>query len=382
MHLLPPSHQGPWASLTAQRYGELFTLRIASTTWVFLNSSRVVTDLLEKRSAIYSSRPRMPFASECMSGGCRVVVMPYGERWRSVRKIMHGILNGRNAELFRGFQERESERLVGEVLRRPEGWWAANQRYANGVVMGVVFGKGITSEEGAEGLGKEGNGKSIFGPNGEEGANVLKKNGGGKSNIEKLFDTSQEFIAALQPGANLVDVFTFLDRLPTPLKWWIPRGKASFQRLLDVYGAEVRDLNQRVKNGTCPPCFATKFLDDPASEALGETQRLFALGSLMEAGSDTSRMTLSQIIAAAATDARWVRRAQEVMDRVLGVAERLPGLGDRGELRYLSAVVKEGWRWRPFAEIGMFSTCSSARRICCRLMEEFSWTLWNLSGVC
>ncbi|KAL5434679.1 hypothetical protein PMIN05_007652 [Paraphaeosphaeria minitans] len=285
MFEMPPYHQGPWAQELAQKYGEMFTLHIANTPWIFLNTPRAVSDLLETRSAIYSSRPRFPYASTLASSGCRVVLQPYGARWSAVRKVMHGILPAKNGGTFAPFQDVESRQLVADVL----------------------------------------------------------------------FDTSQEFIAALQPGANLVDTFHFLDRLPRPLKWWTRRGEEAFQRLLDVYGAEVDELKKRMERGACPPCFASKFLENPESERLGETQRLFALGSLIEAGSDTSRMTLSQIVAAAATDRRWVEEAQAALDRVCGVAARLPEFSDRGELPYLSAVVKEGFRWRPFAEI---DTCT------------------------
>ncbi|KAF9729672.1 cytochrome p450 [Paraphaeosphaeria minitans] len=324
MFEMPPYHQGPWAQELAQKYGEMFTLHIANTPWIFLNTPRAVSDLLETRSAIYSSRPRFPYASTLASSGCRVVLQPYGARWSAVRKVMHGILPAKNGGTFAPFQDVESRQLVADVYRHPGMWWKANQRFANGVVMGMVF-----WEEGCW---------------------------GGESNVDRLFDTSQEFIAALQPGANLVDTFHFLDRLPRPLKWWTRRGEEAFQRLLDVYGAEVDELKKRMERGACPPCFASKFLENPESERLGETQRLFALGSLIEAGSDTSRMTLSQIVAAAATDRRWVEEAQAALDRVCGVAARLPEFSDRGELPYLSAVVKEGFRWRPFAEIGMFHT--------------------------
>ncbi|KAF2117171.1 cytochrome P450 [Lophiotrema nucula] len=320
MFQMPPFHQGPWAKSMADKYGEMFTVKIASNTWVFLNSSRVVNDLLEKRSAIYSSRPRWPFTSDVMSGGCRMVMQPYGPQWRSIRKIMHSILNLKNAPTFAPFQDIESKQLVYEVLQKPEDWWKSNQRFANSVVMSVVFGKRMSKED---------------------------------QNVERLFDTSREFLAALQPGANLVDTFYVLDRLPGPLKWWRKRGEEAFERVTSVYKKEVEDLKIRIKEGRCPPCFATKFLEDPETEKLGKTQTLFALGSLMEAGSDTSRMTLSQIIAAAATDSRWVKKAQAEMDGVCGYAGRLPEFGDRKNLPYMSAVTKEGFRWRPFAEIGM-----------------------------
>lgn len=85
-----------------------------------------------------------------------------------------------------------------------------------------------------------------------------------------------------------------------------------------------------------------------------EVQKLFVFGTLMEAGSDTSRVTLGQIIAGAATYPDWVKRARAQLDEVCGSnAERLPEWEDRERLNYISAVVKEGFRWRPnIAEIG------------------------------
>ncbi|KAF2472380.1 cytochrome P450 [Lindgomyces ingoldianus] len=320
MFQMPPFHQGPWAKEMAEKYGEMFTIKVADNTWVFLNSSRTVNALLEKRSAIYSSRPRFPYTSTLMSGGCRMVVQPYGPQWRSIRKIMHSILNIKNAATFAPFQDLESRHLVWDYLCKPEEWFRANQRFANSVIMSVVFAKRAESSD---------------------------------ENIEKLFDTSREFIAALQPGANLVDTFYILDRLPKPLQWWRVRGNRAFQKVLKVYTTEVNDLKRRMTENKCPPCFATHFLSAPETAKLGETQTLFALGSLMEAGSDTSRMTLSQIIAAAAKDPRWVKKAQDELDAICGYAVRLPDFSDRHDLPYMSAVTKEGFRWRPFAEIGV-----------------------------
>ena len=250
-----------------------------------------------------------------------MVIQPYGPQWRSIRKIMHSILNIKNATTFAPFQELESKQLMYEVLQKSDKWYLANQRFANSVIMSITFGKRIMDRMDA--------------------------------NVQELFGTSQEFIEALQPGANLVDTFYILDSLPTPLKWWRKRGEKGHQRVLSCYQTEVDDLKRRMAKGTCPPCFATKFLEDPETEKLGRTQTLFALGSLMEAGSDTSRMTLSFLIAAAATDPRWVRKAQDELDAVCGYATRLPDFSDRPRLRYLSAVVKESFRWRPFTEIGM-----------------------------
>lgn len=121
-----------------------------------------------------------------------------------------------------------------------------------------------------------------------------------------------------------------------------------------VYQRELRKCQAKIKHGTQRQCFATDFIKSDIYNDMDETQRLFTLGSLMEAGSDTSRVTISQIIAGAATYPDWVVRAREALDAVCGSsAERLPEWSDKSNLKYISAVVKEGFRWRPnIAEIG------------------------------
>lgn len=121
-----------------------------------------------------------------------------------------------------------------------------------------------------------------------------------------------------------------------------------------VYRREVQKLEERIKNGTEKRCFGTDFLQTEEVRKMTETQKLFVFGTLMEAGSDTSRVTLGQIIAGAVTSPDWVERARAQLDEVCGHnAERLPQWEDRPRLKYISAVVKEGFRWRPnIAEIG------------------------------
>lgn len=109
-----------------------------------------------------------------------------------------------------------------------------------------------------------------------------------------------------------------------------------------------------MKDGTQRRCFAVDFLSSKEIEKMDEVQKLFVFGSLMEAGSDTSRVTIGQIIAGVITYPDWVQRARTELDSVCGAnGERLPQWEDRDRLPYITAVVKEGLRWRPnIAEIG------------------------------
>ncbi|KAL1896135.1 hypothetical protein Sste5346_004877 [Sporothrix stenoceras] len=318
---IPLIQQGPWAKKLAEKYGEMFTCKFGGTTWVFLNSSRVVTDLLERRAAIYNSRPPFPMTQGIISGDSRIVLMPYSEQWRMLRKIMHQILSARSLDVFLPFQELESRNLCWDYLEQPDRWWSANARYSNSVIMSVVFGRRSMLDD---------------------------------PDVVELLETMELFLENQQPGVNIVDAFLFLDKLPKFLQWWRPRGNRIFEQTREVYRREVKRLEERQENGTQRRCFATDFLETPEAKSMTEVQKLFLFGTLMEAGSDTTRVTLGQIIAGAVTSPDWVARAREHLDAVCGHnAERLPEFSDRPRLHYISAVVKEGFRWRPnIAEIG------------------------------
>lgn len=121
-----------------------------------------------------------------------------------------------------------------------------------------------------------------------------------------------------------------------------------------VYRRALDKVIRNTANGTQKDCFTMEFLKISEKENFTETQKLFCLGTLMEAGSDTSRVSIGQIIAGAATYPDWVARARAQLDAVCGHnAERLPVWEDREKMPYIAAVVKEGFRWRPnIAEIG------------------------------
>lgn len=156
---------------------------------------------MEKRSAIYSSRTHLPMTSEIMSGGNRILLMPYNDRWRAIRKIMHSILNKKNSPTFAPFQDLESKHLIYDYLHSPDKWYKANQRLANSVIMSVVFGKRMELED---------------------------------PKTRELLETSSEIIGAMQPGASVADALPFLENLPKPLQWWRPRGERAFQKCLKL----------------------------------------------------------------------------------------------------------------------------------------------------
>jgi cytochrome P450 len=109
---------------------EMMYVRLGGTNWIFLNSSRVVEDLLEKRSAIYSGRPVFAMVGELMSRGQRLVLQGYTQEWRELRRIHHQLLTGKAAETYKPSQELESEQALWEMLHEPEKWFLHTIRFA------------------------------------------------------------------------------------------------------------------------------------------------------------------------------------------------------------------------------------------------------------
>jgi hypothetical protein len=75
----------------AQKYGELFRTTSCTTTFVWINSRNAFKELIDRKSAIYSSRHPMPMTQDVVSAGKRILFMPYGREWRTLRQIIHKV---------------------------------------------------------------------------------------------------------------------------------------------------------------------------------------------------------------------------------------------------------------------------------------------------
>lgn len=110
--------------------------------------------------------------------------------------------------------------------------------------------------------------------------------------------------------------------------------------LLDMCGAEIDDWND-AESGTYPPCLRVGFSRIRRARRSAGCRGCLRLESDKNS-SDTSRMTLSQVVIPAAKDKIWVKEVRAAL-RDCGDAARMPESGNHGEPPYLSAAVKEGF---------------------------------------
>ena len=172
--------------------GFRFTLKFGRSYWVILNSRRVVNELLEKRTGIYSSRGSH-MAHTIVSGEKRMLVMPYGDMWRRQRRIMHQVLTSSQKPLFRPLQDLESKALMVDLLDKPTLWYLSLVRFSNSVIMSAIFGR-----------------RTVH----------------GDPDISAVYLAVEQLFPFTKPGASIVDSFPFLARIPylKSLQPWRRKG--------------------------------------------------------------------------------------------------------------------------------------------------------------
>lgn len=74
-------------SVLMHRSGEIMYISALGTGFLVLNSQRAAFDLLEKRSNIYSGRPRYISANEFLTESMALVLSPYGDLYVVVTQL-------------------------------------------------------------------------------------------------------------------------------------------------------------------------------------------------------------------------------------------------------------------------------------------------------
>jgi cytochrome P450 len=126
-----------------KKYGDVVYLQMGPTPTIILGSAQAAWDLLEKRGAIYSSRPRFIMGGELLSNGMRGLMAPYSNFWRRWRKLLHSGFMQRQSETYRPIQALESKVLMHELLTNPKDYRTHLERYAASVVVTVTYGRRV-----------------------------------------------------------------------------------------------------------------------------------------------------------------------------------------------------------------------------------------------
>ena len=308
----------------AKTFGPVVYTKMGAADWIWVNSASAAKELMDKRGSKYSSRPRMPMAFEATSGQNRQIFMPYGERWRTLRKTSHAALNLNASAYYKPVQDFESKQVLYELLHAKDdkAFYDINRRYSASVIMTVTYGHRVADWD--------------------------------DPYIKKIFEVLEHFTLMSEPGAWLVDVFPSLASLPSFLvqNWW-KKGRQWFEYDRQVYLDFYMDIVKQIKEGTAPNCFIKDFYEEGLEKSgIDDEQAAYAAGTLVEAGSESTSTVINAWILACQLFPNVVADAQEELDRVVG-PDRMPSYEDEDNLPYIRAMVKETLRFWPITKPGM-----------------------------
>ncbi|TFK18867.1 cytochrome P450 [Coprinopsis marcescibilis] len=306
-----------------KKYGSIISFYLGRKPLVVLGSLDAVTDLLEKKGNIYSSRPRFIVAGEILCRNMRGLGMPYGQRWRNWRSLMHASMSIEASAAYKPLQSAETKIMLRDILQNqdsPEKFPDFIRRYAVSVVTVVAYGRRIKTLE--------------------------------DHLVVKQQKIDEYYINSTVPGKFLVEIFPILTWLPKSLQWYRREPEEHYKKDVALLTELMEEVRERMKKGLAYPSTATRALEKQGAFGLDDLETAYALASPFGAGAGTTLATLDFFLLAMLIHPEAMRKAHEELDRVIG-RDRLPEYDDRDSLPYVNALIKEIMRWRPIAPIAV-----------------------------
>lgn len=306
----------PWRTYQewTKKYGPIFSVQYGLTTVIMLGTHESADALLNKRSSIYSSRPRLVMAGELVTKGLHVLLMTYGPRWRTHQKMQASCLNIRQSQAYRPLQDLESKQLMHDLVHSDD-FAKLYHRYTASLMFGLAYGR--------------------------------RSPAGDEPEIKGADQVNANFLDAAKVGRNIVDALPVLNVLPAFLAPWKHRAER-FWRL----ESGLHMSNLRLGMSTPSWNFTKQITRMKEAKEMPEIEVAYDIGIIYEAGLDTTNMALEIFTLAAVLNPEFVETARRELDAVVG-SERLPNFDDQSNLPYITAVAKETLRWRPVSAGGI-----------------------------
>ncbi|KAI0002868.1 cytochrome P450 [Russula compacta] len=308
------------------KYGDLIYLNAAGKPIVVLNSQRAAVDLLDRRSAIYSDRPRSIVACDIMTGGLVLALARYGDAWRRMRRAANEGFNKSAVKAYHETQTKEAILMACDCLVKPAQWDWHFRRAAASMILSVVYGyPTVRSEQ--------------------------------DHTVEYINDLSDRLTSAGSLGAHLVDFFSWMQYIPSSLARWKRNAEAWYKHDSAMLEGLLQTVEANIANGDDHQSVGAKLICEVERNKLSVRERSWFAGSMYIGGADTTSAMMGWWTLAMLTYPETQARAHAELDAVVG-RSRLPTFSDCPHLPYIRAMVKEILRWRPVAPLAVPHLCA------------------------
>ncbi|KAK8070886.1 Cytochrome p450 1a2 [Apiospora hydei] len=314
------------SSLTSPRTGsDVIYVNMLGQHIVVLNSAVAATELLDQRGANYCDRPDFTLF-EIMGWGRTLTFLKWGEQFKLHRKMFQSTFSRSNIGIFRPMQLQESRKAVRSLIKGPGSWRESTLLMTTSIIFRIAFGQEVPSES--------------------------------SPYCEMTKAASQATAAGGIAGTSLVDIFPPIQFVPG---WINPSAVLRHARVsrnaIQAVHDQPWETNMRaIEAGTAPSSFMKihwdRFVESakagrPQEASLADIKG--ATGATIIAGGNTTWATILSCMLFLTRHPEAQRVIQARLDMILypeGQA-RLPGFGDRCELKCLDDFIMETMRCLP-----------------------------------
>ncbi|THU83491.1 cytochrome P450 [Dendrothele bispora CBS 962.96] len=317
----------PWLRFTewGKQYGDIVHITAFGYHIVIVNSFSAINDILDKRSRIFSDRPRLRFMS-FLNGDLFIPMMPYGDTWRKHRGLLHQKFRTGELSIFRTMEFARAHEMVKRFMTKPDDFFVHVKNYTGGVTMHVAY--GYRPSEGRDHILEKADEVTHFFTD-----NLIK------ATIMQLFPAFHRILEWL-PGTGYNE--------------WGFQARKMVDEVLDL---PFKFVENEISKGTAQPSFTSDQLDKVGGLRGTELEHSHkwikeVAGNIYIAGTDTMYAALLSFIQSMVLHQDAQKKAQIEIDRVIG-HERLPEFSDRESLPYVEALYRELLRYRPVTPLGV-----------------------------
>uniref|UniRef100_A0A0W0G6X5 Putative cytochrome P450 n=1 Tax=Moniliophthora roreri TaxID=221103 RepID=A0A0W0G6X5_MONRR len=309
-HLMVAPKSDPWVTLTkwSRQLGPIFHINLAGQLVVVLGTHKAAADLLDRRSVMYSDRPRN-IVPNLFCGGLVFAFISYNEVWKRMRRASHEALNSTISKKYRNNQQTESYLLASQLLEKPEGWDNHLRRAGSSIARSIIYGL----------------------------PPMLQST---NPDIERVNHFVERATSAAVPGAYWVEYFTWMEHLP---RWM---DSALFEKLFS-------DVEMRMHKGDqAGTSIMANIIEKESKFGMSDREAAWCAATLYAAGAETTAGQMAWVVMSMVLYPEVQKKAQAELDRVIG-RDRLPSFQDEDNLPFTRAIVREVLRWRGVGPLGI-----------------------------
>ncbi|ESK83420.1 cytochrome p450 [Moniliophthora roreri MCA 2997] len=318
LHIFPFSSAHLKFSEWAKQYGDIFSLKIGSSTVVVISGMEACAELMDKRSFATADRPIVPMAQK-VTDNLSMAFVGHTDTWRTLRKAAHAILTPKAVQDHLPIQRAEATAVLYDFLTTPDRFFYHIGRYSNSVIMSVLFGKRCPRYETKE--------------------------------ATAFYESQKLWNLCISPTAvPPLDLLPWLDYIPERWAWWKGLAQKTREKQRALYFGLLDEVEARMKRGEENGSYMEEIITRTEELGLDREMRGYLGGALLEGASETTTFFLRYLVMSLVLYPEVQRKAHEEVDRVIG-QDRLPTLNDIKDLPYIQALIKEVFRYRPPAPI-------------------------------